>query len=184
MPSVYRRLLGEKLDQWPEPLQAFHDLEEERTFTGTFKITRGTGWLRRFICWIGGLPPSGESVPVVLKVIPEGDREQWIRHFGKHQLQSVQWLDNGTLMEKLGPVTMAYKVTVDSHSFRLETSKAWLFGWIRMPLFLAPTGVGIETAIDNGVDVDVKAYGPLLGELVHYEGQIVIDPTDPGPSSP
>lgn len=173
MPSLYRRLLGDQIDQWPDSLRVFHDVEQERSFEGTFRITRGRGWLRRFLCWMGGLPPEGDAVPIQLQIVADGQREHWRRQFGQHKLDSVQWLNaKGELMEKLGPVTMAYQTQFDGNSFTLETGKAWLFGWIRLPLFLAPTGKGIETGLEGEVQTDVRAKAPLLGELIRYQGSV------------
>lgn len=172
MPSLYRRMIGDAIDQWPTGLREFHDVDTQRCFRGTFRITRRSGWIRSLICWIGGLPPAGENVPVELEIRAEGEKEQWKRRFGSHRLNSVQWLHNGTLMEKLGPVTMAYEISVDDSSFRLVTSKVWLFGFLRIPLFLAPTGDGLENGTEDGVDVVVRAMAPLFGELIRYEGPV------------
>src|SRR5215468_4121917 len=133
MSGLYRRLLGAAFDSLPPTLRDFHDVEHERHFRADFRITRGRGWLRRLVCWLGGLPPAGEQVPLRLRVVPEGDRERWVRDFGGHRLESVQWTADGLLIEAIGPMRLALRVTVDGPALRLETVKAWVLG-VRWPL--------------------------------------------------
>jgi hypothetical protein len=174
MPALYRRLLGDAFDRLPATLRDFHDVERERCFRATFRIRRGWGWLRRFVCWLGRLPPAGEDVPLRLRVIAEGQRERWLRDFGGHRLESVQWAEGGLLMESLGLVRLAFRLVVEGPVLRLETVKAWLLS-IRWPLWLAPRGSGIEIGQDDGCAVVVRAEAPLLGMLVQYEGLVVPD---------
>jgi hypothetical protein len=91
MPSLYRRLLGAAFDTLPAALQHFHDVETEWRGHARFRITRGKGWLRNLAANLGRLPPVGENVSMRLHLIAEGERERWIRQFGMHKLESVQW---------------------------------------------------------------------------------------------
>ncbi len=118
------------------------------------------------------MPPAAESVPIRLRVVPDGERELWIRHFGEHELRSVQWLHRGELLEKLGPVTFSYDLIVEENAFRMFTKKTWLFGWIPWPRFLSPKGTGEEIAEGDSIRADVRVKMPLLGEIIRYEGTV------------
>src|SRR5262249_50667212 len=142
---------------------------------------RGRGWLRRLLCRLGGLPPAGAEVPVRLRVVAEGPRERWLREFGGHRFESVQWAQGGLLVESLGLVRLAFRLRVEGPALRLEPAKAWLLG-VRWPLALAPRGRGVEVAQEGGCAVVVRAEAPLVGLLVQYEGLVVPDET--GPAGP
>jgi hypothetical protein len=169
MPSVYRRLLGPALDSLPPTLRDFHDVETEWRGHGRFRITRGRGRLRHLVARLGGLPPAGEDVAVRLRVVAEGPRERWLREFGGHQFESVQWPQDGLLMETLGALRLGFRVTVEPPALRLKPVRAWLLG-VPWPVALAPTGEGEEVGRPDGIAVVVRGYAPLLGLLVRYEG--------------
>ena len=169
MPSLYRRLLGKAYDSLPPALRDFHDIDRERHFQAVFRITRGRGWLRNFVCWLGGLPPAGESVPMRLRVIPEGESERWVRDFGGIKLVSVQRARDGLMVESIGALRLGFRLHVESPVLRLELRKVWLLG-IRCPLWLAPGGNGVEVGQEGGCAILVRATAPLLGQIVQYEG--------------
>lgn len=174
MPALYRRLLGDAFDSLPPTLRDFHDVEQERHFRAVFRITRGRGPLRGLLCRLGRLPPAGEQVPLRLRVVPEGNRERWVRDFDGHRLESVQWTAGGLLIEALGPLRLAFRVTVDGPALRLETVQAWVLG-VNWPLWLAPRGTGVEVGREDGCDIVARAEAPLLGLLVQYEGLVLPD---------
>ena len=174
MPSVYRRLLGPALDSLPPTLRDFHDVEAEWRGHARFRITRGRGRLRNLVATLAGLPPAGEGVAVRLRVVPEGPRERWLREFGDHTFESVQWPQDGLLMESLGALRLGFRVTVEPPALRLRPVRAWLLG-VPWPLALAPSGEGEEVGRPDGCAVVVRGYAPLLGLLVQYEGLLVAD---------
>src|SRR3954468_1420359 len=128
MPSLYRRLLGPAFDTLPPTLRDFHDVETEWHGRARFRITRGTGPLRSLAASAGRLPPAGDDVPVRLRVVAVGGRERWIRHFGRHKLQSVQWAEDGLLVESFGALRFGFRLTVEGPALRLEAARAWLLG--------------------------------------------------------
>ena len=176
MSSLYRRLLGAAFESLPPTLRDFHDVERERRFRAVFRITRGGGWLRGLLCRLGRLPPPGDAVPLQLRVVPRGGREHWVRDFGGHRLESVQWAAGGLLLESLGPVRLGFRLSVEGPSLRLETVRTWVLG-VRWPVRLAPRGGGIEVGREDGCAIEVHASVPLFGTLVQYEGLVVPDPS-------
>ncbi len=178
MPSVYRRLLGPALDALPPTLRDFHDVETEWRGHARFRITRGRGRLRNLVAALGGLPPAGEDVVVRLRVVAEGARERWLRDFGGHKLESVQWPQDGLLMESLGAFRLGFRLTVKPPALRLEPVRAWVLG-VPWPLALAPTGDGEEVGRPDGCAIVARGYAPLLGQLVRYEGLVIADQGPP-----
>jgi hypothetical protein len=178
MPSVYRRLLGPALDALPPTLRHFHDVETEWRGHARFRVTRGRGWLRNLVAALGRLPPAGEDVPVRLRVVAEGPRERWLREFGGHEFESVQWPQGGLLMESFGAFRLGFRLTAAPPALRLEPVRAWVLG-VPWPLALAPSGDGEEVGRPDGCAIVARGYAPLLGQLVQYEGLLVADQAPP-----
>jgi hypothetical protein len=174
MPSVYRRLLGPAFDALPPTLRHFHDVQTEWRGHARFRITRGRGPLRHLVAALGRLPPAGEDVPVRLRVVAEGPRERWLREFGGHKLESVQWAEGGLLMESFGAFRLGFRLTAEPPALRLCAVRAWVLG-VRWPLALAPSGDGEEVGRPDGCAIVARGYAPLLGQLVQYEGLVVAD---------
>jgi hypothetical protein len=174
MASLYRRLLGPAFDALPPALQSFHDVEKEWQGHASFRITRGKGWLRNLVATLGGLPPAGENVPMRLRVVAEGERERWIRHFGGHKLESVQWAQGGLMVESVGALRLGFRLTVEGPALKLHPARAWLLG-VPWPRSLAPWGSGVEVGRPDGCAIAVRVDFPLLGFLVQYEGLVVAD---------
>jgi hypothetical protein len=171
MPSVYRRLLGSALDALPPALRRFHDVETEWCGQALFRITRGRGWLRGFLADRAGLPREGETVPMHLRIVAEGDAEHWQRDFGGRRLESVQRAWRGLLIERFGAVTLGFRLVAEPPALRLVPARFWCLG---VPWFhrLAPYGDGFEIGREDGCAITATAYAPLLGMLVRYEGLV------------
>jgi hypothetical protein len=174
MPSLYRRILGPAFDTLPMPLQKFHEVETEWRGRSRFRITRGQGWLRNLIANAAGLPRAGEDVPMMLRIVREGDSERWIREFGGQRMESVQRLWHGLLIETLGAVTLGFRLVVEPPALKLVLARIWILGvpWFRA---LGPHISAFEIGRDDGCAIEVRASAPLLGLLVQYEGLVTAE---------
>lgn len=169
--SLYRRILGDKLDLLPEALRSFHASTVPRRAEGIFRIERGRGLLARLIARIGGLPPNAEQVAVSLEVRPDGDRERWIRTFGNRPLASLQWEKSGLLVERLSPLTLGIELVPDATGLRYQVRKCWL-GPIPVPRALAPKVATTTVGREDGWRLFVRVDLPFTGMLIKYEGDI------------
>ena len=173
--SLYRRILGDQLDNLPSAMRRFHDAKNGITARGKFKVTRGLGWFRNFLTSMMRLPPSGSDVPMELSVTPVGGREHWVRRFGNHSMKTKQWQARTLLIEAGGPMRFAFELLANETSVQFKLIRAW-FCLIPLPRFLAPRLEAIETACEGGWDVVVQFSLPLLGMLIRYEGRVLVDP--------
>jgi len=172
MSCLYRRLLGPAFDSLPPTLRDFHDVERERFFQATFRVTRGRGFLRNLLGKLGGLPAAGDAVPLRLRVFPDSDAEHWQRQFGEHRLDSVQRVQDGLMVESFGNGwRLGFQLHVEGPALRLEMRKAWFLG-VRWPLWLSPGGDGIEMGLDAGCAIVARGTAPLLGMIIQYEGLV------------
>jgi hypothetical protein len=170
--SLYRSILGEPFDLLPTELQRFHDQPDGVQASGELTVRRGPGRLRSWLASLLGLPAAAPRVPVTLQIRVEGDRERWVRHFGSLRMETVQWSQEGCLVEAAGPLRFALKLAAGPTGLRYESRGAWLFG-LRLPRLLVPRIAATEAVHDGGeISVSVSVRGPLVGLLVAYEGSI------------
>jgi hypothetical protein len=170
-PSLYRRILGAQFDALPSVLRRFHDGGESSRARGMFRVARRPGRLRNGLASFLGLPRAGSDVPVRLRVVVEGDRERWIRDFDGHRVETVQWAQGETLMERSGCVRFSCELTLEGSRLGYEFRRAWLAG-LPMPRWLSPRVESYVDAGDAGWRVVVRVFAPFLGELVRYEGWV------------
>ena len=172
--SLYRRILGDKLDELPPAMRQFHDSKNGGTACGQFKVTRGSGWFRNGLASLMRLPPSSPDVPLELSVQIDGNRERWIRRFGTHSMKTLQWQAGSLLIEAGGPMRFGFELIADETTIRFKLVRAW-FIRIPIPHSLSPHIEAIETACDGGWDAIVQFSLPVVGMLIRYEGRVLVD---------
>jgi hypothetical protein len=171
--SLYRRIMGQQLDDLPESLRALHDIPVGVSMEGTFNIQRGRGWFRRCIAALGRLPNSGTDVPMRLEISVENGREIWHRQFGSDIMQTVQWQHGDLLLEAGGPMRFGFRIATGDQHLELRLERTW-FCRIPLPRFLRPIVAAQETATANGVAVKVSVAIPFVGEIIRYDGQVSV----------
>jgi hypothetical protein len=169
--SLYRRILGLAFDTLPPTLRDFHDVETEWHGHSLFTITRPGGRIRGLVADVGGLPRAGQ-VTMRLTLRAEGERERWIRRFGEHKLESVQWTEGGLMLEQIGAIRFGFRLEPAPPALRLVHVRTWVAG-LPYPRVLGPIGAGEEIGTAEGCAVSVRAFAPLLGMLVQYEGLVL-----------
>jgi Domain of unknown function (DUF4166) len=169
--SLYRRVLGASFDELPALLKRFHDDAEGGRASGTVRVDRGAGLVRNAVASLLAMPRAGTDVPVRLRVVVEGDREQWVRHFGEQRVSSRQWAQGELLLERRGPVSFSSALVVRGSRLLYDFRRAWFAG-IPLPAALSPYVDGYVDAGENGWRVVVHIFAPFLGEIVHYEGWV------------
>jgi hypothetical protein len=169
--SLHRRLLGEAFETLPPVLRRFHGAEQGGTARGILCVTRG-GWLASRLAAILRLPEAGGAVPLRLRVTVEGERERWRRWFGDRCLESVQWEQDGLLVEAAGLLRLGYRVTAEPGGMRFECRRLWL-GALPLPARMAGRTRAVLTAGEQSWHVRVEVTAPLVGRLLTYEGEII-----------
>ncbi len=169
--SLYRRVLGPRFDALPAVLQRFHGSTTGGQARGTFRVTRGAGWLRNTLANVLGLPQAGGAVPVRLQVVVEGDKERWYRHFPGHSMSTSQWANGDCLIESNGLGSFQFALVIDGSRLTHEFRQARCAG-IPLPRTLAPYVNGWVDAGDTGWNVFVHIFFPWVGEIASYEGWV------------
>ena len=169
--SLYRRLLGDRLDELPVTLRHFHDKPDGGEAVGVCQVTRGQGRIRGFLADLAGFPPSGADVKLHLMVIEQLGCERWIRTFNEHRLETRQSFHKGLLIEGAGPLRLGFEVAVETPRLLFQLKRAWLWV-IPIPLFLAPRASAIAIGEQSGWRVNVELGVPIFGCLVRYAGSL------------
>jgi Domain of unknown function (DUF4166) len=169
--SLYRRILGDKFDALPEVLKRFHSASGTSDARGTFRVKRGSGYLRNLVATVVGMPRAGENVPVQLEVVAQEDCEIWLRHFPGQTLKSVQWARGHLLIEGFGFGSFSSTLELRGSRVVYVFGRAWFLG-VPVPRGLAPFVDGYVDAGERGWLVVVHIFVPFLGEILHYEGWV------------
>ena len=172
--SLYRRILGDKLDLLPQPMRNFHDSPVGGRAHGQFRVLRGYGRFRGWLASLLGFPPTASNVLLKLEVLVEDERERWIRHFGHHHMETMQWQSRNLLIEAGGPMRFGFELIVDETGLRYRLVRAWCC-WVPLPRLLSPRLEAIEIHREGGWDVEVRFSLPVVGLLIRYEGFVWID---------
>ena len=139
--------------------------------TGHFSVQRGNNLFTRWIGKLAKLPPESNRSEVDLVVIQNGDSEIWHRRIGNHKVVSKQWLEDGELVEKYGPIKLHFEVTV-KHGQLLIHEKYVTFLGLPFPPFFTPwvNANGEDQGESILITVEVGFYP--FGSVIKYHGLV------------
>lgn len=165
---LFPTVLGDAFPGLPACVRALH--VGSGLWRGEATVERGQGALSRLCAWLTRLPPEGAH-PVVVDIVAERDGERWTRRYGSsHAMPSRLWIARDALCERLGPVTLRYRLTVENGAIVWRVTGIRILGLLPLPAHWF-TGVEPRESDDDGrYRFDVRARLPGIGLLVHYRG--------------
>lgn len=169
MPSLFARLLGDAMRELPEVVRRVHDDRPHKRLAGRCDVERGRNWLSRLVANVASLPPSATDIPITVSIDIDAAGEVWSRNFNGHLLKSRLWEDKGLLAERLGPVTLRFRLGSKNGSIEWRVASARYRGLPMPARWFANTNAA-EHCIDGDYVFDVRASLPLVGVLVRYRG--------------
>ncbi len=173
--SLYRRVLGNALDQLDTPLLTFHQAEKSFAMAGSADITRGTNFLAYWVAAFIGFPPQGRDVPVRVDIDIADNGETWWRNFAGKTFKSRQFQRrknaDGLLTERFGLASFDLAVTQQNGALEL-VPRRWRLAGIPMPRWALPNGRAREHGANGHFCFDVDIRLPVIGRLVHYRGHL------------
>lgn len=173
--SLYRRILGSDFADLPPVLRAFHEAPRGATATGVLRVRRGSNRLAGTVARALRLPPEGDDVPVLLRVIPRDDHEVWERTFSTWRLRTRQSLRDGRLREDYGVTALTFDVTADHGGMHFRSTDITWLG-VRPPRALAVKVEAHVRGFESHWELAVLVHMPLLGLITSYEGRLVPRP--------
>ncbi|ABD56373.1 DUF4166 domain-containing protein [Jannaschia sp. CCS1] len=169
---LYSRALGHTFSNLPEPLQAFHSVEDAVFYTGRVTVTHGSALTRR-IAMSGGMPGKSGEMPISFRATRDDMSERWERNFDGHITRSRQWLhSDGVIAERVGTSVFLMEPRVDGDTLRIPITGLRGFG-LPMPRAVLSSCEGIEgVTADGHITFDVHASLRGLGLIIRYRGTL------------
>ena len=99
----------------------------------------------------------------------------WDRTFGTDRLRSIQWLERGRLVERVGVLTFRFDVTADETGMRFRFVRLTAFG-MPIPRMLALRVDADVTGSDADWHVRVVVRAPGSRLLTSYDGHVAPSP--------
>jgi len=174
--ELYARLLGDAWRELAEPVRALHSAGGE--LRGRFVVMHGKGRIARRLAKWSGLPGATKSAETRLKIVADGDRQRWERHFDGERLVTTQWAgDDGCLVERIRSWELKFRLRVEDGALHYEQQRARLcLGPLRIWLPWIPVVSATERADGpSRVRVSVNVRLPLIGRLVAYDGWLDVE---------
>ncbi len=181
--SPFQVLLGGDFARLPAAVRRVHALSDSLDTGGRAKVSVADGILPRFVCWLEGLPSSGQDVPVEVEFHPDGPlREYWERRFGGRRYASTMHIRDdrapGLLVEHFGPVALEFRLEPQEEgsvvSLGWSLTGCRLFG-VRLPHRVCPQIECMESADGERFLFDIDVAFPLIGDVIHYSGWLSSD---------
>lgn len=106
-------------DHW---VHRFHCGAGTVSGSGRFEVRRGRTLGARLLAMLLRLPRSGTAVPVQVRVERDsgGRAEIWTRTFGRRRLVSQQYRVGDRVVERIGPVELVLRETIESDQVGYE----------------------------------------------------------------
>lgn len=168
--SLYERLLGPSFDRLPATLRRFHE-RPGGAAEFAMEVTYEPGVWRSALLKLLRMPAPCARAPGTLVVTVHGDREVWERIFPDRKLRTVQWIDDGRLVEETGPLQFLFDVAASERGLRFSSIACRLFG-LRLPRRLVPRIEAAARAEESGWNLLVSIAVPVLGRLATYGGPV------------
>lgn len=166
---LFRRLLGDELDNLPPALRRAHDADDRQTWAGSSQVVASRNPIARMLCWMMGLPKAGSDIPVTVVFERDGEAEVWHRNFAGRTYHSRFIARDGMIAEKMGPATNRFRVSVKDGRLHLDLV-AFRFLGVPFPSWLCPQCPAVESEVDGRYRFDVPIILPLLGFAIRYAG--------------
>lgn len=172
-PPLWERLLGTAaLAALPPRVRRLHHGERPCRYAGTVTVQRGTTRLARFTADCLRLPPAGtQALQVDIVSDPAGER--WLRRFGEVPMASRLGIRDGRLIERLGLMTLAFRLTTAPDGLHWTAESLRIGGFA-----LARSGFQVqarEFERAGRYHFEVAVLLALTGLLIGYAGSLDVD---------
>lgn len=169
--SLFRHLLGPALDAMPPSLLSVHDAAAPVVLAGTARVWRSRNPVARLLCELMRLPRAGAEVPVTIRFERTAAGEVWRRDFGGRTYASHLSARHGLMVERMGPATSFFRLSVEANALVLELNGFRYLG-VALPRCLRPRCRAVERDADGRFSFDIPVSLPWLGPVIHYSGRL------------
>ncbi len=169
---LYPRTIGHAFSDLPEPLQAFHSVDDTVFYKGRVTISHGNAF-GRAIAKSGGMPFKSGDMPFSFRATRDGRKEIWERNFDGHMTRSLQWEHApGVIAERVGTNEFLIEPEVRDDELYIPVTGLRAFG-VPLPRSLLKSCHGVEGVTPDGkITFDMHATLRIAGLVVRYQGVI------------
>ena len=169
---LFSSLLRQDFERLPIQLRTVHDGRARKRLSGRCRVERGAHPLISILALVASLPPSHADTKTSVDITCDGDTETWTRNFDGHVMRSRLWKHDSLLAERLGAVTLRFRLTVEHSRIVWRVAGAGIFG-IPVPKAWFAGCEATESVVDGRYEFDVRATLPIVGLLIHYRGWLM-----------
>lgn len=168
---LYRRVMGENFERLPAAVRQIHSVLRDDGASGAAKVTGAANALGALVARIMRFPPAGEY-PLHVTFTEHDGVERWTRAFGPFTFTSKLSEEDGSLIERFGPLRFKFDLPSNEHGLEMRMA-SWSAWHLPLPLFLAPRSRAREWEEEGQFCFEVPIALPLLGTIVHYRGWLM-----------
>lgn len=175
-PSLLRRVLGEAVDDLPEPVRRLHAGLADEAFSGRGRARGSRALPATLLRMMLGLPAPGPYPELEVSIAPRGLSEVWTRRFGRRGFTSRLSATGapGRFEEAFGPIRFAFDAEAFADGFRWRFT-GWRIAGLPLPRALAPRIRATTFARNGGYRFRVAVAHPLAGLVFAYAGRLASD---------
>lgn len=169
---LYPRTIGHAFSDLPEPLQAFHSVDDTVLYKGHVTVSHGNAF-GRAIARSGGMPFKPGEMPFSFRATRDGRKEIWERNFDGHITRSLQWEHApGVIAERVRTSEFLMEPEVRNGQLHIPITGVRAFG-VPLPRSILKSCHGVEGVTQDGkITFDVHATLRIAGLVVRYQGVI------------
>lgn len=169
--SVFRVLLGEKLDWLRGALRQFSD--SPTSAEGELTVTHHPGRMARFFIWILRLPKAGCDQPTKIEVRRSETTEVWNRRIGSSRFRTRHRVLGPYLEERVGFFRFVHVVSVVDGGLHYRQERVYFLG-LRLPHTFSPIVEAHAEGDERGWTLELTVSCPRCGPICRYEGWIAL----------
>jgi hypothetical protein len=174
--ALFPYLLGEQVwHDLPEKVRRMHGSAQRIVARGIADVAGDHNLLLRVLRRVLGLPPPAAEQALEVCIERYGGQETWTRRFARGRMESTLRCDASAthLLERLGPVTLRFKLSPDAYGVSWQLNGAWMLG-LRLPRRCLGSVLSHSGERDGRYVFTVDTRLPWLGRLVAYQGWLEI----------
>ncbi|RUL73656.1 DUF4166 domain-containing protein [Dyella choica] len=174
--GLFPSLLGQTA--WrslPEPVRRLHGADARVIARGLADVEGDNNLVLRALRRLLGLPHPAPEQALEVCIERSGSSETWKRRFALGRMQSTLRNDATAshLLERLGPITLRFKLVPDAHGVTWHLNGAWMLG-VRVPRLWLGTVLSHSGEHDGRYAFRIDTRLPWIGRLVAYRGWLEI----------
>jgi len=168
---LYQRLTGERFKDLSLKIQAMHLYENSKVLRGSVDIKRGDSLLAKVLSVLMRLPKTQNNAPMTLAFTQQEEKEVWARTFGTDKFSSIQYEQEGQMVEQMGFMKLYFDVSVKNGSLITSLNKLMIFG-IKVPKIFTLNIQSKEEVIEDDIHFKVEVSLPKGEKVIEYFGII------------